>query len=248
MKIYDRIIKTIDKKGAAFLVLIDPDKTAPDKLDRFVEECESAEVDGFLVGGSLILDGNLKTTIERIKEKTDIPVIIFPGSVVQVVPNADALLYISLISGRNADFLFGHHVLAAPIIKKLKIEPIATGYMIIESGKATTAEYMSGSSPIPRNKPEIAVSTALAAQYLGMQLIYLEGGSGAENPVPDKMVKMVSENCSIPVIVGGGIKDPETAGAKVQNGAKVVVIGNYLENESNWGNIKKFAQAVHKKK
>ncbi len=248
MNIYDNIIEVIENRGAAFLVLIDPDKIGQDKLSRFVKNCESAGVDGFLVGGSLILDGNLKTTIDRIKGATKLPVIIFPGNVVQVVPNADALLFISLISGRNADFLFGHHVLAAPIIKKLKIEPIATGYMIVESGKATTAEYMSGSAPIPRDKPEIAVSTALAAQYLGMQFIYLEGGSGAENPVPDEMVKMVSENCSIPVIVGGGIKDPETARRKVENGAKVLVIGNYLEDEKNWRMLIKFSDAVHLKK
>mgnify|MGYP001102788471 CR=1 FL=1 len=248
MDIHDHIIKVTEKKGAAFLVLIDPDKITNNKLNKFVEKCEAAGVDGFLVGGSLIMDGNLEATIDLIKKATKLPVIIFPGNVVQVVPNADALLFISLISGRNADFLFGHHVLSAPVIKKLNIEPIATGYMIVESGKATTAEYMSGSAPIPRNKPEIAVSTALAAQYLGMQFIYLEGGSGAENPVPDEMVKMVSENCTIPVIVGGGIKNPETARLKVENGAKVIVIGNHLESEKNSTRIKDFSEAIHQKK
>lgn len=248
MKIYDHINFVIDKKGAAFFVLIDPDKIKSTQLTNFIQKCVQSEVDGFLVGGSLITDGNLENVISDIKKETEIPVIIFPGSVVQIVPNADALLFISLISGRNADFLFGHHVLAAPIIKKNNIEPIATGYMIVESGKQTTAEYMSGSKPIPRNKPEIAVSTALAAQYLGMQFIYLEGGSGADNPVPDEMIRMVSENCNIPLIVGGGIKDPETAGSKVKNGAKIIVIGNHFEDENKWSEIEKFSQTIHYKK
>ena len=161
-----------------------------------------------MVGGSLIIDGDIKVFIEKIKKTTSLPVIIFPGEVNQVCSQADAILFISVVSGRNPEHLIGKHVLAAPLIKKSKIEPISTGYIIVESGSMTTAEYISGSLPVPRNKPEIAAATALAAQYLGMKLIYLEAGSGASQPVPNEMVKAVSEYCNIPVIVGGGIKKP----------------------------------------
>lgn len=245
MKIYNYLHDIIARKGAAYLVLIDPDKLHEEKFEKFVEHCEASGVDGFLVGGSLMIDGDLKNTITKIKNSCSLPVITFPGSVEQITPNADALLYISLISGRNADQIIGKHVLAAPYIKKIGVEPISTGYMLIESGGTTTAEYISNSKPIPRNKPEIAAATALAAEYLGMKLIYLEAGSGAELSVPNEMVKMVSSHCSIPVIVGGGIKDAQTAREKVESGAKIIVTGNYFEDESNWDKIKNFADAVH---
>lgn len=245
MKTYDKLTGVINRKGAAYLVLIDPDKTKGDKLAEFVKYCELNGVDGFLVGGSLMVDGNLQATINIVKKNSSLPVIIFPGGVNQVVPGADAILFLSLISGRNAEQLIGKHVFAAPIIKKYNIEPISTGYILVESGKVTTAEYMSGSKPVPRNKPEIAATTALAAEYLGMKMIYLEAGSGAENSVPEEMIKLVSETCSVPVIVGGGIKDADTARKKVNSGAKIIVTGNYFENENNWIKIKEFAQAIH---
>jgi len=247
-KIYQYLQDTIAKKGAAYFILIDPDKLELDKVGSFAQHCEKVGVDGFLVGGSLMIDGNLYECIDKIKSTCSIPVIIFPGGPEQVTKNADALLFISLISGRNADQIIGKHVLAAPMIKKLKIEPISTGYMLIESGKQTTAEYISNSKPIPRNKPEIATATALAAEYLGMKLIYLEAGSGAEHSVPNEMVKMVSDTCSIPVIVGGGIRDAQTASEKIQNGAKIIVTGNYFEDENNWEKLKSFADAVHFRK
>jgi putative glycerol-1-phosphate prenyltransferase len=247
MKIYNKILKAIEEKGAAYFILIDPDKISENNLSRFLTLAEEAGVDGFLLGGSLLLSGDLLSVIKRIKEESQIPIIIFPGSVSQVLPEADALLYISLISGRNADHIIGNHVLAAPMIKKSGIEPISTGYILVESGKVTTAEYMSGSKPIPRNKPEIAVATALAAEFMGMKMVYLEGGSGAELTVPNEMVKYVSSQCSIPVIVGGGIRDPKTANEKVLSGAKVVVTGNYFEKEENWNLIKEFADAIHYK-
>lgn len=244
-KIYNHLQDTIVKRGAAYLILIDPDKLELDKATAFVEHCEKAGVDGFLIGGSLMMNGNLYDCVDKIKESCSLPVINFPGGAEQVTKNADALLYISLISGRNADQIIGKHVLAAPMIKKMGVEPISTGYMLIESGKQTTAEYISNSKPIPRNKPEIAAATALAAEFMGMKLIYLEAGSGAELSVPNEMVKMVSETCSIPIIVGGGIKNAQTAKEKVQNGANIIVTGNYFENEVNWDKIKSFADAVH---
>lgn len=247
MKVYQNLLNVISSKGAAYLILIDPDKTSGEELIDFVSVCENNEVDGFLIGGSLITNGELSQVITDVKKNSSLPVIIFPGGVNQVYPSADAIFYLSLISGRNAEHLIGKHVMAAPLIKKYGIEPISTGYMLIESGTATTAEYMSGSKPIPRNKPEIAAATALAAQYLGMKLIYLEGGSGAQYSVPEEMVKMVSSMVDIPVIVGGGIRDSETARKKVECGAQIVVTGNYFEDKSKWQLIKEFADSVHYK-
>ncbi len=245
--IYDYLLNTISTKGAAYLVLLDPDKLPEDKIFPFLRHCEKCGVDGFLVGGSLITNGDFERFIEKIKETTNLPAIIFPGGVEQVSEIADAILYISLISGRNAEHLIGKQVLAAPIIRKKKIEPISTGYMIIESGALTTAEYFSNSLPIPRNKPDIAAATALAAEYLGMKLVYLEAGSGAEMPVPFNMVKAVSEFCTVPIIVGGGIRTPRIAREMVDNGANIIVTGNFFESEENWNLIKNFSEAVHVK-
>ena len=245
MKTYSYLLDVIEKKGAVYLILVDPDKISGDKLRSFVSVCAKAGVDGFLIGGSLLMDGNLEAAIDTIKESSKLPAIIFPGAVHQIYRNADALLYISLISGRNAEHIIGKHIIAAPIIKRMELEPISTGYMLIESGVKTTAEYISGSLPIPRNKPEIAVATALAGQYLGMKFIYLEGGSGAQFSVPKEMVSAVSKAVDIPVIVGGGIRTPQEAHEKVENGAKVVVTGNFFEDEKKWNLIKEFADAIH---
>lgn len=245
MKTYNQLLNIIDTRGAAYLVLIDPDNLEKDKLSLFASHCEKSGVDGFLIGGSLLISGDLETFLISLKTCTTLPIIIFPGDVNQISSNADALLYLSVVSGRNSEHLIGKHVLAAPIIRKCGIEPIATGYLLIESGRMTTAQYMSGSLPIPRNKPEIAAATALAAEYLGMKLIYLEAGSGADFPVPNEMVKAVSSLCSVPVVVGGGIKTTIEAKQKVQNGAKIIVTGNFLENEANWELIREFAEVIH---
>ena len=245
MKIYNHLLNTIREKGAAYLVLLDPDKLPENKLAGFLKHCEKLGVDGFLVGGSLMVNGDFDSFIEKVKVNTNLPSIIFPGSITQISPFADAILFLSVVSGRNPEHLIGKHVLAAPSIKKSGIEPISTAYILIESGSTTTAIYMSGSLPVPRNKPEIAAATALASEYLGMKLIYLEAGSGADNSVPNEMVKAVSDQCSVPVIVGGGIRNPKTAREKVENGASIIVTGNYFEDENNWDLIKEFASAVH---
>jgi len=247
MKVQEKIYNAISEKGAAYLILIDPDDISGERLINFVRHCEKSGVDGFLVGGSLMMTNNLDDVLETISSISSLPTILFPGSVSQISSKADAILFISLVSGRNAEHLIGTHVIAAPIVKKSGIEPISTGYMLVESGSKTTAEYMSGSSPIPRNKPEIATATALAAEYLGMNFVYLEGGSGAEKSVPNEMVKMVSSALSIPVIVGGGIRDSKTAREKVGNGASVVITGNFFEDDNNWHLVKEFAEAIHVK-
>ena len=247
MNIYNQLQKTIEKKGAAYLILLDPDKLNSDKLQSFIKRCNDADVDGFLIGGSLMLNGDFDGFIKRVKQSTNLPTIIFPGAINQVSSYADAILFLSVVSGRNPEHLIGKHVLAAPLIRRANLEPISTAYILVESGTQTTAQYMSGSLPIPRNKPEIAAATALASEYIGMKLIYLEAGSGAQQTVPNEMVKAVSSICSVPVIVGGGIKSPKVAREKVDNGAKIIVTGNFFENENNWSLIKEFADAVHKK-
>jgi len=247
MKIYDHLIYTIKEKGAAYLILLDPDKLHEQKLAKFIKHCENSGVDGFLVGGSLMINGDFDSFIEKVKSSTSLPAIIFPGSITQISHTADAILFLSVVSGRNPEHLIGKHVLAAQSIKKSGIEPISTAYILIESDSTTTAVYMSGSLPIPQNKPEIAAATALASEYLGMKLIYLETGSGADQSVPNEIVKAVSDECTIPVIVGGGIRSPQTAKEKVKNGASIIVTGNFFENENNWDLIKDFASAVHYK-
>jgi len=245
MKVYDYLLNTISSKGAAYLVLVDPDRITIEKLPIFITHCQNSGVDAFLIGGSLMMNNHFEEFISRFKSSCSIPTIIFPGGVSQVSSNADALLYLSVVSGRNPEHLIGKHVLAAPIIKQAKIEPISTGYILVESGTVTTVQYVSGTQPVPRNKPEIAAATALAAEYIGMKLIYLEAGSGANQTVPDEMIKAVSSYCCVPVIVGGGIKNSTEASQKVKSGAKIIVTGNYFEDENNWDKIKEFAEAIH---
>lgn len=247
MNIYNYLLGRISEKGAAYLILIDPDKISGEKLSEFVKKCEASGVDGFLVGGSLMMNGNLSNTISVIKQNSSIPVVIFPGGISQVSANADAILFLSLVSGRNPEHLIGKQIMAAPVIKAYNLETIPTGYILVESGSVTTAEYISGSKPVPRRKPEIAVATALAAQYLGMKMIYLEGGSGAQLSVPNEMISMVSKNVDVPVIAGGGIRTATDARQKVESGASIIVTGNYFEDDENWDKIKEFADAVHVK-
>lgn len=248
MFIYEKIQDIIRNKGAAYLILLDPDKLSKDKLKEFLARCTEADVDGFLVGGSLLFDKDIRSFIDELKQYSSLPVIIFPGDIMQISPNADAILFLSLLSGRNPEHLIGKQVQAAPLVQRAGIEAISTGYLLIESGVRTTAEYMSGSAPIPRNKPEIAVATALAGQYLGMKTIYLEAGSGAEKHVPYKMVGAVASALDIPLIVGGGIRTPQCAAKMVANGASIIVTGNYFEDEKNWKLLADFAKAVHSKK
>jgi phosphoglycerol geranylgeranyltransferase len=247
MKTYNHLQNIIREKGAAYLILLDPDKLQENKLSNFLLHCEKSGVDGFLIGGSLMVNANFESFISKAKSMTSLPIIIFPGSITQISPEADAILFLSVVSGRNPEHLIGKHVLAAPTIKNSGIEPISTAYILVESGSTTTTVYMSGSLPIPRNKPEIAAATALASEYLGMKLIYLEAGSGADQSVPDEMVRAVSDQCTIPIIVGGGIRSPKTAKEKINNGASVIVTGNFFEDDNNWDLIKDFASAVHYK-
>lgn len=218
------------EKRAGFLLLIDPDKYDEPALQKLVEDATAFGATAILIGGSTMISNRLDEYIRHIKSVSSLPVIIFPGSVVQVSREADAILYLSLVSGRNPEYLIGHHVIAAPLIQQLAIEPISTAYLLIESGRRTAVEFMSNSSPIPRHKPEIAAAHALAAEYLGMKLVYLEAGSGADYSVPEEMISLVSQTISAPLIVGGGLRTPEEVHRKVQSGARFVVVGNAFEH------------------
>ena len=226
-----------------FAVLVDPDKYANKNLIDLALLARKTMVSYFLVGGSLLTENNLENCIKVIKDNCDIPIIIFPGDVLQINDNADGILLLSLISGRNPELLIGKHVVAAPYLKQSKLEILSTGYMLIDSGKLTTALYMSNSLPIPANKDEIAVSTAIAGEMLGLKLIYMDGGSGAENPVPTSMIEKVKENISVPLIIGGGIRTPEAASERFKAGADIVVVGNAIEDENSL--LEKIAEVVY---
>lgn len=245
MTTFEQLLKIRRDKGAGYLLLIDPDNIDPKKLPAFIREATKAGTDAFLVGGSLMLSNEFDKTLKTIKENTKAPVIIFPGGVSQVSSKADAILFLLLISGRNPDYLIGNQVNAAPIIKRMELEAISTGYMLIEGGNVTSAEFMSNTKPIPREKPDIAVAHALAAELIGLKLLYLEAGSGAKQSVPDAMIKKVSKYCSLPVIVGGGIRTPEEAKNKVKAGASFIVTGTIIEENSHSSVIQEFASAIH---
>ena len=211
-------------------ILIDPGKYGVDCLVNLLQIMQQKPPHYILVGGSTT-SSSMDETINLIRQYLDVPVILFPGNASQFTPKADALMYLSLISGRNPDYLIGQHVLSSISIKKSGLKVVPVGYMLIESGRMTSVEYISNTKPIPSNKSEIAVCTAVAGELLGMQSIYLEAGSGADRPVPAEMIKAVKKNISIPLIVGGGIRTVEALKNAYASGADVVVVGNILEEK-----------------
>lgn len=240
MAIYD---KFQDKTRKRLAVLIDPDKPTDAQIISIIEKAKKADVDFFFVGGSLLVTDSLDHCIKLIKEHCDIPVLIFPGNSLQISKYCDGFLLLSLISGRNPEMLIGRHVIAAPYLKLYGNEIIPTGYMLIDSGKATSVTYMSDTTPIPHDKDDIAMCTAIAGEMLGLKLIYLEAGSGALMPVSTSMISKVSQMIKIPLIVGGGIRTPEMAAEAVKAGADVIVIGTAFEKEPEL--LNKFAEAIH---
>ncbi len=233
MNIYNTIADKIKQQKKQFAVLIDPDKTNKEKLTHIIKEAVKNNVDYFFIGGSLITDNNFEDYIQQIKENCDIPVVIFPGNTMQISSYADAILFLSLISGRNPEMLIGKHVVAAPYLKKSKLEIIPTGYMLIDSGRPTTALYMSNSSPIPADKPDIAMCTAMAGEMLGLKMIYMDAGSGADKIISEMMIKKVRNSISLPLIIGGGIKTAEQALSCFNAGADIIVVGNAIEENDS---------------
>lgn len=214
-----------------FVVLIDPDKLRLGKISNVIDLAREVGVDYFFIGGSLVVNDMLDYVIKSMKEQCDIPMILFPGNSLQLSYKADALLFLSLISGRNADLLIGKHVITAPFLKMSPLEIISTGYMLIDGGVMTSVQYMSNTSPIPANKPDIAMCTAMAGEMLGLKQIYMDAGSGALNPINTEMISAVSDTISIPLIIGGGISTPEKAAANAKAGADVIVVGNAIEKD-----------------
>jgi phosphoglycerol geranylgeranyltransferase len=245
MRILERLLQIKHERGAGYLLLVDPDKIDPEKIPTFIQNATTAGVDAFLVGGSLMLSNEFDRILKLIKENTQAPVIIFPGSVLQISSVADAILFLLLISGRNPDHLIGNQVIAAPMIKRMKLDSISTGSMLIDGGNVTSAEFMSNTKPIPREKSDIAVAHALAAELIGLKMLYLEAGSGAKQSVPNEMIKKVTQQCALPVIVGGGICTPKEAREKVDAGASFVVTGTIIEQNPNNDLIQEFAKAIH---
>jgi phosphoglycerol geranylgeranyltransferase len=241
--VYSSLLKKKADGQKSFAVLIDPDKVSMADVERTSALCEDARVDYILVGGSLVVSNHLDEVVLAIKKTCNIPVVLFPGSPSQISKHADALLYLSLISGRNADLLIGQHVISAPAVKQAGIEVISTGYMLVDGGVPTTVSYVSNSFPLPSDKPEIAVCTALAGEMLGMKLIYLDAGSGARKPVTEQLIAAVAANIEAPLVVGGGIREPEKAYRNVKAGADLVVVGNVLEKDP--GLIAEMASATH---
>ncbi|MDT8412752.1 MAG: geranylgeranylglyceryl/heptaprenylglyceryl phosphate synthase [Vicingaceae bacterium] len=232
-QLYSEISAKMASNKKMLAVLIDPDKQNYSELLKTINLCNDSEVDFIFVGGSLLTSGDIEKTARFIKENTSILLIIFPGSTNQITHYADGILMLSLISGRNAEFLIGNHVVAAPYIKKANLEALSTGYILVDGGAATTVSYISNTLPIPHNKPEIAAVTALAGEYLGMKMIYLDAGSGAKQHVTPEMIQQVKATISIPLIVGGGITNAATAQQIYTSGADMIVIGNGTESNRN---------------
>ncbi len=241
--IYHSLQEKKSKGQKSFAVLLDPDKLDEAGCRKMVKLGMAHNISYFFVGGSLLMDDSLANTIRIIKAETTIPVVIFPGSNNQVSKEADAILLLSLISGRNADALIGQHVVAAPILKQSGLEILATGYMLVDCGRQTTVSYISNTTPIPYDKPAIAACTAMAGEMLGLKLIYLDGGSGAQNPVAPEMIRMVCKSVETPVIVGGGINSREKAYNALKAGADVIVVGNGIEK--NPGLLSEISSVVH---
>ena len=232
--IYADILSRL-KTGKLFAILVDPDKHDEASLKRLAGLTHQSPVDFILVGGSLV-SGSVDETVLALKRMTPLPILLFPGNVLQISPSADGILLLSLISGRNPEFLIGNHVIAAPVLKKIDIEIIPTGYILIENGRTTAVEYVSNTKPIPADKIDLTVATAMAGEMLGHKMLYLEAGSGALEPVNSEMIREVKNNTGIPLIVGGGIHTASQARKIYDAGADIIVVGSVLEQ-----NIEEFS-------
>lgn len=231
MLVYNTIVEKMNAGRKQLAVLIDPDKTEDASLQSLLKYSVDAGVDYFFVGGSLLINNRMDECIKILKQANDIPVVLFPGNTLQMSWKADAILFLSLISGRNAEMLIGRHVISAPYLKLSPLQVIPTGYMLIESGRPTAVSYMSNSDPIPADKDDIAMCTAMAGEMLGLKLIFMDAGSGAINPVSNQMISHVKQSIGVPLIVGGGIRTPEKAAETASAGADVIVIGNAAEKD-----------------
>lgn len=242
-RLYQQLLDRKSKGHKSFAMLIDPDKVNASKIDQLTQLATAASVDYLFVGGSLVISNHLDEVVKRVKVNCDIPVILFPGSPSQISVHADGLLYLSLISGRNPELLIGQHVISAAAVKQSGLEIISTGYMVVDGGAPTTVSYISNAAPIPADKNEIAMCTAMAGEMLGMKVIYMDAGSGARRAISEAMIEKVSQSIEAPLIVGGGITHPEKAYLNCKAGADVIVIGNAIEKDPSL--IKEMSTAIH---
>jgi phosphoglycerol geranylgeranyltransferase len=232
MSILDNLREKFRLGKKSIAVLIDPDKVEDhSKLHYLMNLANENCVDYFFIGGSLLTTSNLSEVVKTIKKNVNLPVVLFPGNSMQIEPSADAILFLSLISGRNPELLIGQHVQAAPILKNTKLEIIPTGYVLINSGKTTSVAYISNTTPIPEDKYSLAACTAMAGEMLGLKTIYLDAGSGAEREISAKMIATVRRAINIPLIIGGGINSTIKAMSALEAGADMIVIGNALEKD-----------------
>lgn len=241
--LFQELVVRKQQAKKSFSVLIDPDKVNSHAIEQLVKLSVNAKVDYFFVGGSLVISNQLDECIKNIKSNCDIPVLLFPGSPSQVSKYADALLYLSLISGRNPELLIGQHVISAPFIKNSGLEIMPTGYIVIDGGAPTTVSYISNATPIPSDKNDIAMCTAMAGEMLGMKLIYMDAGSGAKKAISESMITKVATNIDCPLIIGGGITNPEKAYNNCKAGADVIVVGNAIEKDPSL--IIEMSAAIH---
>ncbi len=243
--IENRLAQSLEKVRSLFFVLLDPDSDSADGIIESGLRAAKHGADALLLGGSFVGNPNFMRIAQGIKKETQVPVILFPGGCSHVTPGPDAILFTTLISGRNPQYLIDEQVKGAVLVRGLKMEAIPTAYLLIESGRTTAVEYISNTRPIPSDKPAIAAAHAMAAELMGQRWVYLEAGSGALNAVPAKMVQAVRASVQMKVIVGGGIRTPEQARERAEAGAHAIVVGNHFEANQDEGLIKAFVQAVH---
>ena len=245
MNIYKLLEETRLKRGAVAVALLDPDIKNDNVLMEMVQLINASDFDAIFIGGSLISDNEFESRINIVRQNTDLPIIIFPGSSNQISKNADAILFLSLISGRNPQYLIGEHVKSAPIIHNLKLESIPTAYILLEGGVRSSVEVISNTSPIPMNKHDIILAHALAGQFLGNKLVFLEAGSGAKEHAACEIISMISKEIQIPIVVGGGINSSVSARNLVLSGAGYIVTGTQIEQLPTSKVLLGFTQAVH---
>ncbi|MFQ5608468.1 MAG: geranylgeranylglyceryl/heptaprenylglyceryl phosphate synthase [Candidatus Zixiibacteriota bacterium] len=245
MTVYETLMKTRTERGGGFFLLIDPDRGDLSATLPLIESAQECGVDALLVGTSFVFETDFHQAVRKIKQASALPLILFPGASTQVAPGADAILFMSLVSGRNPQYLLEEQVRGAPLIGISSAYGLALAYMLIESASYTSVEYVSNTRPIPRTKSDLACAHALAAQYLGMKMVYLESGSGARLSVPEEMISKVSHAVDIPLIVGGDIVTPGDAEKKISSGASFVVIGTRFESPGSTAKLHEFADACH---
>ncbi|QIH38662.1 geranylgeranylglyceryl/heptaprenylglyceryl phosphate synthase [Flavobacterium sp. Sr18] len=235
--LYSQIIQAKRNNQKLLAILLDPDKIDLNTVAELILKIDQSPATHIFIGGSQVTTNIQDELIVEIKQNCDLPIVLFPGDPSQISDKADAILFLSLISGRNPDFLIEHQVKAAPILKKTKLEVISTGYILIESGTETAVERVSKTQPLDRNNLDLALATAQAGEMLGNKLIYLEAGSGAKQAVPLKMIALVAQNVEIPLLVGGGIVDLQGIQNAYDSGADLVIIGTAFENDNNFFNV-----------